>query len=78
MARPRISESEKKVRVNVTINQGSREYARIVGINLSSLLENAIVEDYLKRSKGLNGGIKVQYGNKRWKSIIEKLYSENK
>lgn len=71
MARPKMDEKEKKIRVNVTINQGSREIAKLLGMNLSTLLENAIVTEYKNRRADRHIA-KIEYSNEMWKKIIEK------
>ncbi len=71
MARPRMDDDEKKVRVNVTINKGSREAAKLFGMNLSRLLENAIVSEYNDLMNDKHN-VKIAYSNKKWKSILEK------
>lgn len=70
MARPRMDDDEKKVRVNVTINKGSREVAKTFGMNLSRLLENAIVSEYNDLMNDKHN-VKISYPNKKWKSILE-------
>lgn len=77
MARPRISEKEKKVRLNTTISPGARKVAEIMNMNIPSLIEQAIRIEYEQRKLN-NPTIKVKYTESKWNSIIEELLEESK
>lgn len=71
MARPRKSEDKKKVRVNLTISPGAREASKLLDMNLSSILEQAIRLEYENIKLNKNNGMKVYYTEDKWKEIIE-------
>jgi len=70
MARPKKNTNDKKVRVNLTVSSGAREISKLMGMNLSSILEQAIRQEYENIRTG-GGSMKVTYTNEKWQKIID-------
>lgn len=70
MARPKKSDDKKKVRVNTTISPGAREVSKLMNMNLSSILEQAIRIEY-ENMKLKQNDMKIYYTEEKWQEIIE-------